>query len=156
MHIWWKKNEIGCTVFTLISINYCFRSVTTIVLTTIFDFYFSILFRQCKCIHVRLLWSKFYWTIPSAFFFFSNFGYMTVSAKQKFVFDSHFETIYFCLLVFVCLVFFFVLFCFVCLPVCFLFCFVLFCFVFSLFTIVLGVYRHGAISYRNSYGKVLR
>ena len=62
------KNEIGCAaVSTLISINE-HLGVTKIVLAAIFEwniFIFQILFQQCECIYVLLLWAKFYWKIPS-------------------------------------------------------------------------------------------
>ena len=51
-------------------------------------FFFLILFLQCKCIHVLLLWGKSHWNILSG-----NFGHVPVFTNKN-VFGRHFVTVY--------------------------------------------------------------
>ena len=97
---WWKKNDIGRAIFTLISINghYCTMLETLFwppfLSRTIFsNFYF-------KNVNVFMFFNfiiieKFHWESV-----FSNFGQVTFFTKWKFVFGRHCETKHFLIVLF--------------------------------------------------------
>ena len=64
----WNKITCVCVCFFFFFVFFCFVFV-------LFLFFPQILFQKCKCIHVLLLWVKFYWKIPfgKCFFFFFFF-----------------------------------------------------------------------------------
>ena len=130
LHIfWWKKIDIGRAIFTLISINGHYRTMSQNLFWPPFLNRIIVLKSYFKTVHVFMFFN-FQPNFIEKFLrenVFSNFGHVTFFAKQKFVFWPPFWTE----------TFFDLSFCWY-------------------MVVVLGVYIMVQVSYQNSYGKVLK